>query len=354
MIAAPRRRAVGKTPALTPTVRSFTFDFAGGTLGWEAGHSDYNVNTADMRVVNELRGTRWYLSGWNYADDLFLFLKRRLTAADGVVANQNYIVSYTVTFETQAGRQCAGIGGAPGESVVIKLGASPIEPKPTLFSTYIGMSVDKGNQMQSGVHASNAGTISAETEIPCGDNAPYVPVIRSHTHPYAIPASSTSDLWLLFGTDSGFEGFNSLYVQRIDVTITPLAASDPRVRWQGTYAEIAETVADLQRGGVIVNVLPWWIGVRFDEIDARELSYAIGQPGDLQEIRFYVFDTADAAQRATTLISPDGRRIGAINTDWIAPPHFFMGDHLIVNYVGSSPTVLSILEQRFGSQFAGE
>jgi hypothetical protein len=138
------------------------------------------------------------------------------------------------------------------------------------------------------------------------------------------------------------------------VTITPVAASDPRVRWQTTYAEVDATVADLQRGGVNVNVLPWWVGVRFDAIDARELSYAIGQPGDLQEIRFYVFDTADAAQRATTLIAPDGGRIAGMDMHWFAPPHFFMGDHLIVNYVGSSPIVLSILEQRFGQQFAGE
>jgi hypothetical protein len=55
--------------------------------------------------------------------------------------------------------------------VYIKLEASPIEPKPTLFGSYIGMSVDKGNQSQSGVHAPGAGTISAETDRHIGDLA---------------------------------------------------------------------------------------------------------------------------------------------------------------------------------------
>ncbi|HEV3486037.1 MAG TPA: hypothetical protein VG106_11555, partial [Vicinamibacterales bacterium] len=81
-VAAPKRRSVGRT---VPQMRTFTFDFTAGAHGWQAGHSDYSTGTADMRVVNELRllppdtgtGTAWYLSGWNYSDDLFLFITRR-------------------------------------------------------------------------------------------------------------------------------------------------------------------------------------------------------------------------------------------------------------------------------------
>jgi hypothetical protein len=361
--AMPRKRAVRSAPP--PPVLTFSFDFTGGSgQGWEAGFADYSPGM-EVRTTGEIRllppeigsGTAWYLSGWNVSDDLFSFLRRGLDRRDGIIPGQNYLITYTVTLATNAGPECGGVGGAPGESVSIKLGGASHRPEPVLIPAsrsasgfdFIQMNIDKGNQSQGGVHGSTAGTVTSEEPIPCG-GAVFAPLVRYHEHRYAIRSSPDGDLWLLFGTDSGFEGFNQIYVQKIDVGLTRVSASDPAVRWQKTYAEIFSLVDELERSGVLLREG----GTGYSElIGGRELNFAIGEPGVLEEMYIYVFDTAAAAERTRGLISQDGSRIDGLEIEWIAPPHFFMGDHFIVNYVGSSPEILALLTTRLGPQFAG-
>lgn len=352
---AAQRRRVVERPA---PVLALSFDFADDPRGWDGGAADYSPE-ADVRAVIEHRmlppeignRTGWFLSGWNYSDDLFLFLRRGLTVADGVRPSQNYLLDYTLTFATNAGPFCSGVGGAPGESVYVKLGGSPSMPATYLADdNHLRMNVDKGNQAQSGPHATTAGTIAADRDLPCHAGAPYVTMVRRHAHPYAIPASDAGQLWLLFGIDSGFEGYNTIYVQRIDVTLTPVGKDDPAARWQTTYGTIAAVLRALEQRGVPLDFLG---GNHFELLGARDVAYRAGEPGTASEIHFYVFDTAAQTATARGLISPDGYQIGGTIIDWIAPPHFFAGDHLIVNYVGTSEVVRATLQQFFGPQFAG-
>jgi hypothetical protein len=44
-----------------------------------------------------------------------------------------------------------------------------------------------------------------------------------------VNANSRGELWLLVGTDSGFEGLTALYYQRIDVTLAPVSPPPPPV-----------------------------------------------------------------------------------------------------------------------------
>src|SRR5690349_5159102 len=76
-----------------PSVQ-LTYDFGNGALGWEPGFADYTpqfgLDIYDLR--SEIRqlpseigsGTGFFLQGHNRSDDLFMFLKRRLTSADGI------------------------------------------------------------------------------------------------------------------------------------------------------------------------------------------------------------------------------------------------------------------------------
>jgi len=73
--------------------------------------------------------------------------------------------------------------------------------------------------------------------------------------------------------------------------------------------------------------------------------------GDLQ---IYEFTTARAARDAAAQVSPTGGSIGATMMTWMAAPHFFQRDRVIVNYVGSSPRVLAELQKLMGTQFAGQ
>jgi len=212
------------------------FDFREGAQGWEAGFAEYSPEMEDMMLEAEvetlpselgINGTGYYLQGMNHSDDLFMFLKRRLGPDDGVVPGQEYRVMFTIVFASNAPSGAMGIGGAPGESVYLKAGASMAEPEVYLDSTdnHYLINVDKGlGNSSDGTAASVIGDIanglSAE-EIDM-ENPPYVSLVRQHEHQYTVNASPDGELWLLVGTDSGFEGLTGLYYQSIAVSLTPM------------------------------------------------------------------------------------------------------------------------------------
>jgi hypothetical protein len=166
----------------------------------------------------------FYIQGINRSADLFMFLKRRLAIEDGIVAGRTYRVEYVMTLASNAPSGCGGIGGAPGESVYLKAGASPNEPLAVLQSNgYLRMNVDKGNQSQGGTAASVAGNIA--NGIPCEQALPYLSyalIQRAHQHTTNVTANANGELWLLVGTDAGFEGLTSLYYQSIRVRLIPV------------------------------------------------------------------------------------------------------------------------------------
>lgn len=206
------------------------FDFRRGAEGWRAGFADY---PAGQEEFFELRsgiaplppeigsGTGFFISGNNHSDDLFMFLKRRMAQADGVVPNQIYEVRLRVTLASNAPSGAVGIGGAPGESVFLKAGATSVEPKGVTGDRFVRMNVDKGNQASSGSAASVIGDI-ANGRAPSAGVDKYASLTRTHVHDFLATANSAGELWLLIGTDSGFEGTTSLYYQRIAVELIPV------------------------------------------------------------------------------------------------------------------------------------
>jgi hypothetical protein len=218
--------------AISASVR-LEFNFCVGAQGWEAGFAEYSPEMEGMQLEAGIRSlpselgiecTGYYLQGMNHSDDLFMFLKRLLGTDDGVVAGQEYRIKFTIVFASNAPSGAAGIGGSPGESVFLKAGASAVEPEVYLDSDtgYYLMNVDKGSgNSGNGTAASVIGDIanglSADME-----NPPYVSLKRQHEHEYTVTATPDGELWLLVGTDSGFEGLTGIYYQRIAVTLNPV------------------------------------------------------------------------------------------------------------------------------------
>ena len=208
------------------------FDFRNGAQGWEAGFAEYSPEMEGMMLEGEIRplpselgvnGTGYYLEGMNRADDLFMFLKRRLGTDDGVVPGQQYRVMFTIVFASNAPSGAVGIGGAPGESAYLKAGASPVEPEVVLDSDtgYCLTNVDKGSgNGDSGKAASVIGNIANGLSAEASPR--YLSLKRQHVYEYTVTASPDGELWLLVGTDSGFEGLTGIYYQRIAVTLTPV------------------------------------------------------------------------------------------------------------------------------------
>ena len=69
------------------------------------------------------------ISGNNHSDDLFMFIKRKIS---GLAPNISYQVTYNMEFVSNVADNMAGAGGSPGESVFIKAGATQVEPKKML------------------------------------------------------------------------------------------------------------------------------------------------------------------------------------------------------------------------------
>ena len=226
------------TQAQTPPIQ-IGFDFRSGSLGWQADFADYtpaNVDTYELRAEIRtlppelgLSGNGFYFQGHNRSDDLFMFMKRRLTSADGIVAGQRYQVRYDVVFASNTQSGCGGIGGAPGESVVLKAGATPNEPLSTLNNGGSRrMNVNIGNQIHGGSAASVVSNIANGQPCDLGSRR-YVTLQRTHQHTTEVTATSNGELWLLVGTDSGFEGLTTLYYQQIEVHLAPIGAPSPAV-----------------------------------------------------------------------------------------------------------------------------
>lgn len=74
---------------------------------------------------------------------------------------------------------------------------------------------------------------------------------------------------------------------------------------------------------------------------------------DGNDLQVYELASAAAAEKAAADVSPDGGSIGTSMISWIAPPHFFRKEQLIVNYLGTSEKTLSVLRTLLGAQFAG-
>ncbi|WP_165225301.1 dockerin type I domain-containing protein [Aquisphaera insulae] len=226
------RQSVSVVRGRVAAVVRESFDFTRGAQGWTSGFADipaspnpsYELDSGIRDLPADLGtgGTGYLLQSHNRSDDAFMFLTRKLTAADGVVARQSYRISFTLKFASNAPSGSAGIGGAPGESVYLKAGASAEEPSAVDQGGMLRMNVDKGNNAVGGPAASVAGNIANGLAQGSGASVPYVSITREHTHTAVVTADAQGNLWLLVGTDSGFEGLTTIYVQGIDATLTPV------------------------------------------------------------------------------------------------------------------------------------
>lgn len=75
---------------------------------------------------------------------------------------------------------------------------------------------------------------------------------------------------------------------------------------------------------------------------------------DDQDVQVFEYRTAHAAQLDANKISPTGSSTVTRMLMWIAPPHFFRAGRLIVLYVGEDRSVLQVLVDILGPQFAGK
>lgn len=204
-------------------VQTFEYSFATDPEGWAHGFADYSADWDESRFEFAFEHTplpgevaqsanSLMLSGRNISDDLFMFLKRQVS---GLQPNQTYLVTYQIELASQYPEESVGIGGSPGASVYLKAGASTVEPQPVVQDGYYRMNIDKGGQSQGGKDMVVVGTVG----IP-GNEFTYRLIQRDNLQdPVRAQTDAAGNLWLIVGTDSGFEGTSTLYYNRIKVTL---------------------------------------------------------------------------------------------------------------------------------------
>ena len=200
---------------------SHFYDFADSDHGWKGDFSDYPVGDSlayglSFRhdVLPDNLGARKGLmvSGTNYSDDLFMFIKKRVT---GLIPSTEYQLGFQVKFASNAPTGLVGVGGSPGESVYLKAGASAIEPLKVIKNGYYEMNIDKGNQLSGGQNMVLVGNIASHSS-----SYDYSLVERNNGASFTATSDANGELWLIVGTDSGFEGTTTLYYTEISVLLT--------------------------------------------------------------------------------------------------------------------------------------
>jgi hypothetical protein len=210
----------GEAP--TP-VQTVTYSFEENAEGWAGGFADYPADWEEDRLAFQFShaplpeevnqdGGALKVSGKNLSDDLFIFVKKQIS---GLRPEHTYAVTFQVELASQYPQESFGIGGSPGSSVYLKVGGSTAEPQAVVKDGYYRMNIDKGNQAQGGEQMVVAGTVG----IP-GNEFKYQLIRRDNLQePVRVRTDAEGKLWVVVGTDSGFEGTTTLYYNQIEVML---------------------------------------------------------------------------------------------------------------------------------------
>ncbi len=208
---------------------SFDYDFEEGTEGWTALFADYPVGKEEDMGLSFKHTTlpaglpqnkkALEISGNNTSDDLLMLLTRKIT---GLKPNATYDISFDIDLASKYPESAPGAGGSPGASVVVKIGAIQEEPgtveddqeheRPNWDNL---TELVKGERTDDVVVIGNIGI--------AGDEEVYT-MINLHNDEtglsFSKKSSSKGELWVMVGTDSGFEGLTTLYYDAIHIVFT--------------------------------------------------------------------------------------------------------------------------------------
>ncbi|NBR49323.1 hypothetical protein EBU02_10860 [bacterium] len=202
-------------------------DFSTGWNGFRAGFADLpaNYDPLQYNLIGDIRalpanlggGDALFLSGENHSDDLWMYAKKKIT---GLKPNTIYKITLDLELASNVPEGLIGVGGSPGESVFVKLGAATKEPREVADSlACLRMNLDKGQQATGGTAAKMVGNIAK-----IGDATDqYARIYRDNRGAtQEVTSSADGSLWVFFGTDSGFEATTSLYYTRLTAILVPV------------------------------------------------------------------------------------------------------------------------------------
>lgn len=224
------------------------FDFEKDDAGFAPIYADY-PNSEGVKEFYEFRheyaevpidgaGNGIFISGNNHSDDLFMgYVKTQ----EGFVPARTYHFSVSFKLATDVEGGLVGVGGAPGEGVTVKCGVTPTEPATTLVSNgyfdYYRLNIDAGRQSNGGADMVVVGDM-AKTE----NNLPGKYEFKEFRAEFDVAAGARGEVYLIIGTDSGFEATTSYYLD--DVTVAWEEAAEQPFVTRAQAAQMLFNTAD--------------------------------------------------------------------------------------------------------------
>lgn len=209
--------------ALEPVFKSYNFEessqgwiveFADYPVGEEARFElSYGIEVLPPAIEGSSKGMK--ISGTNLSDDLFMFAYVKI---ENLIPDQQYDVTISMNIASNALQNAPGIGGSPGGSVFLKVGTLTYEPQVIVEDGYYRTAFDTGSQSKGGEDMRVIGTIGIK-----GDVAEYNLISRSNQQPIYVMPNSSGTIYVIIGTDSGFEGNTTVYYDNVSVNLQPVS-----------------------------------------------------------------------------------------------------------------------------------
>ncbi len=208
-----------------PIQLKFTYQFLSDSEGWVGDFADYMQEgeyVPDFKFMfeysnlpfplDETKGSLM-LSSDNQSDDIFMFLKKKIS---GLPPNKSCQITFIVEFASDVADGTIGVGGSPGEDVFIKAGATQVEPVKELdpYDDWYRMNIDKGNQIEGGYDMIVIGDFSNDT-----DQDVYTLKTVMNQNYFQVESNDDGELWIVVGTDSGYEYITTIYYNKIEVIV---------------------------------------------------------------------------------------------------------------------------------------
>lgn len=211
------------------SVYAASFDFNVSAEGWMADFADFPAVEGDSipyefsfshtnlpPYLGAQKGLM--LSCSNYSDDLFMFMKKKIT---GLIPNTVYSIVFEIELATNARTNSTEPSAPASGSVFLKAGASAVEPASKVESNEYVLNIDKGAPNQNGAHAIFLGDVATP---PSYNGNEYVIMTRSNdltSGPEFIARSNDAgEIWIFVGTDSLFEDPMTVYFTKVSLVFS--------------------------------------------------------------------------------------------------------------------------------------
>lgn len=182
--------------------------FADLPAGYEEDAYELEFKHSDVPVPGK-NDKGLMLKGHNRSDDLFMYITRRFSGESGLRPETTYKVKLSFDLATNVPGGLIGIGGSPGGSVYVKAGVVTSDPKPAVAPDgYYRVYLDKANQV----------TLGDITKVGSEDDSYQY---KSFEAEFEVTSNDKGEVWVIIGTDSGFEGLTQVYYTNIKVQFTP-------------------------------------------------------------------------------------------------------------------------------------